>query len=81
MANKTCYIRRNKLHVIWGQKGRQFSFKFVKAGGQVIHIIDAVLLNEHYPGRVIRVKLTNSEEIRNIRTATIIEFNGTEVIQ
>jgi hypothetical protein len=78
-------IHRSKLPVIWNRKDAKgkpvsFSFKFVKKStGEVIHILSATLTSEYFPKRCINVKIDGSDEIRTIRTITIIEFNGEEV--
>lgn len=63
-----------------GLKQQSFDFKFIKLGtGEIIHVVDAICTSTCMKTRSIRIKVLASEEIRAIRTCTIIEFNGKEV--
>jgi hypothetical protein len=79
-------IYQRALHMILEKKDangkpKAFSFVFVKKStGEVIRVLDAICTSFDYKKRCINVKVSGSEEIRTIRTLTIIEFNDQEVV-
>ena len=56
-----------------------FSMTFVKKNGAMVEVPDCICTSKFAPGHTINIKIPASGEIRKVRTATIIRFNGEEV--
>jgi hypothetical protein len=56
-----------------------FAIAFVKEDGSIVKIQEAVCTSWHSKGRIFRIKIISSGEIRSIRRCTVISYNDQEV--
>lgn len=56
----------------------EFSIAFVKENGEVIQCTDCICTSFYSKGKTLNIKLLKSGQVRKIRRATIINFNGEE---
>jgi len=56
-----------------------FAIAFVKENGEIVKVQKAICTSWHSKGRILRIKIISSGEVRAIRRCTIISFNDQEV--
>lgn len=73
-------LHYSSIYNVIEKPGCIFSLKFVKMKtGEIVFIDQCICTSSHFRPRTINVKIVASEEIRKIRTCSMIELNGVPV--